>query len=125
MSYTIKKQQGMTFSGGLVVLALIGFFSSLGLKTGSIYLEHYAIKQVVESLKDEPLITQKSASKVKYIIMHRLNTNGIYDLKRENITVKKSPGILDVTVAYTVQKKMVGNIDILVSFSDNAKLVAN
>lgn len=115
----------MTFSGWLVVLALIGFFALLGMKIGPIYLEHYSIKQVVESLKDEPLITQKSASKVKSMIMRRLDINGVYDLKRENVTVKKSPGILDVTVAYTVQKKMAGNIDILVSFSDNVKLVSN
>lgn len=125
MSYMIKNQQGMTFSGWLVVLALIGFFALLGMKIGPIYLEHYSIKQVVESLKDEPLITQKSASKVKSMIMRRLDINGVYDLKRENVTVKKSPGILDVTVAYTVQKKMAGNIDILVSFSDNVKLVSN
>lgn len=125
MSHMMKKQQGMTFSGWLVVLMLIGFFALLGMKIGPIYLEHYSIKQVVESLKNEPLITQKSARDVKKMIMRRLDINGVYDLKRENVIVKKSPGVLDVTVAYTVQKNMVGNIDILVSFSDNARLVSN
>ena len=115
----------MTFSGWLVVLALIGFFALLGMKIGPIYLEHYSVKQVVESLKNEPQITKKSVRDVKNMIMRRLDINGVYDLKRKNVKVKKTPGVLNVTVAYTVQKKMVGNIDVLVSFSDNAKLVSN
>ena len=115
----------MTFTGWLVVLALIGFFALLGMKIAPIYMEHYSVKQVVASLKNEPQITKKSVRDVKKMIMHRLDINGVYDLKREHVIVKKRPGILDVTVAYVVQKKMVGNLDILVSFSDNVKLVSN
>jgi hypothetical protein len=119
------RQKGMTLTGWMTVVALILFFALLGMKIAPIYLENLTVKDVVESLKDEPLITKRSAIEVKKMIMKRLDINGVYDLKSDHVTVKKSPGIMKVDITYTVQKKMVGNIDILVSFSDQIELISN
>ncbi|WP_275099334.1 DUF4845 domain-containing protein [Sedimenticola hydrogenitrophicus] len=115
----------MTLTGWMTVVALILFFALLGMKIGPIYLENLTVKDVVESLKDEPLITKRSALEVKKMIIHRLDINGVYDLAADHVTVKKSPGIMKVDITYTVQKKMVGNLDILVSFSDQIELISN
>lgn len=125
MSKSIQKQRGMTLTGWMTVVALILFFALLGMKIVPIYLENLTVKDVVKTLKDEPLITKKSAAQVKSMVMKRLDINGVYDLTSEHVTVKKSPGIMKVDVTYTVQKKMVGNIDILVSFSDQVELISN
>lgn len=125
MKGDLVRQRGMTLTGWMTVVALILFFALLGMKIGPIYLENLTVKDVVQSLKDEPLITKRSAIEVQKMIMKRLDINGVYDLKSEHVTVKKSPGIMKVDVTYTVQKKMVGNIDILVSFSDQIELISN
>ncbi|WP_260293908.1 DUF4845 domain-containing protein [Sedimenticola hydrogenitrophicus] len=125
MKGNLIRQKGMTLTGWMTVVALILFFALLGMKIGPIYLENLTVKDVVKSLKDEPLITKRSAIEVKQMIMKRLDINGVYDLKSDHVTVKKSPGIMKVDVTYTVQKKMVGNIDILVSFSDQIELISN
>lgn len=121
----MRKQKGMTFAGWLVVLVLIGFFALLGMKLIPIYLEHYTVNKVVQGLRNEPLITKQSANQVRQMIMRRLDINGVYDLKSDNVSVKKSPGILHVAIEYQVQRKMVGNIDVLISFSDEIELVSN
>lgn len=125
MKNGLTRQRGMTLTGWMTVVALILFFALLGMKIGPIYLENLTVKDVVESLKEEPLITKRSTTEVKSMIMKRLDINGVYDLKSEHVTVKKSPGIMKVDVTYTVQKKMVGNIDILVYFSDQIELISN
>ncbi len=125
MNSGLTRQRGMTLTGWMTVIALILFFALLGMKIGPVYLENLTVKDVVESLKDEPLITKRSASEVKSMIMKRLDINGVYDLKSDHVTVKKSPGIMKVDITYTVQKKMVGNIDVLISFSDQVELVSN
>lgn len=125
MKRGLKRQRGMTLTGWMTVIALILFFAMLGMKIGPIYLENLTVKDVVESLKDEPLITKRSASQVKSMIMKRLDINGVYDLKSDHVVVKKSPGIMKVSIDYQVQKKMVGNIDILVTFSDQIELISN
>ncbi|PLY14075.1 MAG: DUF4845 domain-containing protein [Sedimenticola sp.] len=121
----LKNQKGMTFLSWLIVLALIGFFALLTIKIVPIYLENYTVKSILESLNDEPLITQKTAREVKSMVIRRIDINGIYDLKSDNVTVKKSPGIMDVKIEYTVQKNMAGNLDIVVKFADQIRLVAN
>jgi len=122
---TRHKQKGMTGTGWLVVLALIGFFSMLILKIGPIYMTHYSVKMVLESLEDEPLITKKSAVEVKKMVQKRLKVNGVYDMDRKAIKIKKSGGVMTVDITYQEQESMVGNLDILVSFSDQVELVSN
>jgi len=119
------RQRGVTFTGWLTILALIGFFVMLVLKIGPIYMENFTVKDIVSSLKEEPLITKKSSIEVKNMIMKRIDLNGIYDLPRDRVTVKKKRGVMAVSIDYTVQKNMVGNIDILVTFSEKIELISN
>ena len=121
----INRQQGMTVTGWLIVLLIIGIFAGLGMKIGPVYLQHYTVRNVLESLKDEPLITQKTAAMIKQMIMRRLDINGIYNLDRKSIEVKKSPGIMVVSIDYKVQKRIIGNLEALMTFSEKVELVSN
>ncbi|MDF1528840.1 MAG: DUF4845 domain-containing protein [Sedimenticola sp.] len=125
MNGLISKQRGMTLTGWMTVIALIIFFALLGLRIVPIYLENLTVKDVVEALEQEPLITKRSAHEVKSMIMKRLDINGVYDLKSDQVTVKKSPGVMTIDITYTVQKKLVGNMDLLVSFSEKKELISN
>ena len=120
-----NRQQGMTGLGWLTVVALIGFFSLLIIKLAPIYMEHFSVKTVLESLKEEPLITKKSATEIRTMVIRRLKVNGVYDMDKNLIKVKKESGVTTVDITYEVKKNMAGNIDVLVSFSDQVELVAN
>jgi hypothetical protein len=107
------------------VLFLIGFFVFLAFKLVPIYLEHHSVKSVLESLQEEPMITKQSAAKVRSMVLKRLNTNGVRDIKGDSIIISKKPGVLNVGIAYEVRKDMVGNIDVLVTFDDKVEMVSN
>ncbi|MCB1860237.1 MAG: DUF4845 domain-containing protein [Gammaproteobacteria bacterium] len=119
------RQGGMTGTGWLVVLALIGFFSMLVIKLAPVYMEHYSVKTVLESLKEEPLITQKSVGEIRTMIQRRLKVNGVYDMSNDAIKIKQEGGVTHVDVSYQVTRHMAGNVDVLLTFSDNIQLVAN
>ena len=121
----INRQQGMTATGWLVVLLLIGIFAALAMKIGPVYLQNYTVKSILESLKNEPLITQQPPTMVTSMIMRRLDINGVNILKKKNITVNKSPGVMQVSIDYKVQKKIFGNLEALMTFSDKIELVSN
>ncbi len=95
------------------------------MKIVPVYLQNYSVRNVVESLSDEPLITKKSAAEVKRMILRRFNINSLYDLKSKHVLVKTSPGIMTVSVVYTVRKTMVGNLDVLISFDERIRLVSH
>jgi len=119
------REKGVTFTGWLIILTIMGFFIMLGLKIIPIYLENYTVKELVRGLEDEPAITRKTPAEVKQIIMHRININGIYDLPRDKVKVKKSSGITRVSIDYNVRKNVFANIDLIVSFSEKIELVSN
>ncbi|MCP3870821.1 MAG: DUF4845 domain-containing protein [Gammaproteobacteria bacterium] len=122
---TLKRQRGMTGLGWLTVLALILFFSLMGIKLAPIYMEHYSVKSVLMSLKDEPLITSRSTQEIRKMIKRRLKVNGVYQMDNDAIKITRTGGVTTVDITYEVQKNVVGNVDLLVFFSDNVSLVAN
>lgn len=120
-----RKQSGMTGTGWLVVLLIIGFFMMLVIKLAPVYMENYSVKTVLESLKEEPGITQKSAGEVREMIQRRLKVNGVYDMARDAIKIKKDGGVMNVEINYQVIKPMAGNVEVLITFSDSIRLVTN
>ncbi|HEB97056.1 MAG TPA: DUF4845 domain-containing protein [Sedimenticola thiotaurini] len=121
----IDRQRGMTGVGWLTVLALIGFFAMLILKLAPVYMEHYSVKTVLASLKEEPLITTRSVAEVRRLLKKRLTINGVYDMKKEAMKIKKEGGVMRVRIAYEVRKHMVGNVDVVISFDDQVELVSH
>lgn len=120
-----NNQRGMTGTGWLVVLAIIGFFSMLVVKLAPVYMEHYSVKNVLLSLEEEPLITQKSTGEVRKMIQRRLKVNGVYEMDNDAIQIKKEEAKLMVDITYEVRKHMAGNVDVLVSFADHVEIVGN
>jgi len=125
MRQNINKQQGMTGMGWLTILFLIGFFALLTFKLAPVYLENYSVKSILHSFEEEPLITTKSKADIRRMFMSRLITNGIRDIKKENIKIDKKPGVLKIGYDYFVRKPMVGNIDVILTFSKEIELVSN
>ncbi len=125
MRQNIKRQRGMTGIGWLTVLILIGFFAMLSFKLIPVYLEHHSVNAVLHSLEKEPHITQRSNGEVMKMILKRLNINSIRDVKREQIRITKSGGVLSVNIAYNVRKNMMGNVDVIISFDDSVEMVSH
>jgi len=121
----LDRQRGMTGTGWLVVLALIGFFSMLIMKLAPVYMEHYSIKTVLASLENEPMITKKSVRDIKRLIKKRLTVNGVYEMDKDALKIKKQGGVMKIEITYEVRKHMMGNVDALVSFSDKLELVSH
>jgi hypothetical protein len=119
------RQNGMTGLGWLTVLFLIGFFALLTFKLAPTYLENYSVKSILKSFEEEPLITQKSKNDIRKMVMSRLITNGIRDIKKDKVEIVKKPGLLNIKIDYFVRKPMVGNIDVIMSFNEEVELVSN
>ena len=88
-------------------------------------MEYYSVKTVLASLENEPLITQKSIADVKKLVHRRLKVNGVYDVDKKGLKIKRADGVMTVEMTYQVTKHMVGNVDVLISFSDKLELVSN
>jgi len=120
---SLKNQQGVTGLGWLIILGLIAFFVSLGLKIYPIYWENYNIKSALSSLEKTEGISRMSRAKIRSLLEAKLDINYIRSLTRKNIKVNKRNGAVIVTIDYTVKKPLVGQLSLLAEFHEKIEAV--
>lgn len=122
---SLQKQQGLTFISWLVILVVAGFFVMVGIKITPVYLEHFAVRKSVESLRDEPFISRKSLPQIRKMLMRRLDMNNIRNLGKDQIHIVRTGGITKINIKYEERKPIVANISLVMTFDDTVELVAN
>lgn len=120
-----NKQQGLTFISWLLVLVMAGMFVLVGIKITPVYMEHFAVKKSLESLKEEPLINRKSVREIRKLLMRRMDMNSIYDLQKDEVIIKRSGGVTTITVAYEERRSIMGNLSLVMTFEDSVELISN
>ncbi|KAA3626335.1 MAG: DUF4845 domain-containing protein [Proteobacteria bacterium] len=120
----MKKQQGMTAVGVLMVLALIAFFTLLVLRLVPPYLENFNVTSSLKSLQQEVGIKDKSPGEIRNLLQRRFDINDVTNVKRENVTVAKDAksGLLKIAVEYEVRVPIMLNVDAVVVFSDSIEV---
>ena len=122
---SLRKQQGLTFISWLVILVVAGFFVMVGIKITPVYLEHFAVRKSLESLRNEPLISRKPLTEIRKMLMRRLDMNNIRHLGKDQIQFTRSGGVTKITISYEERKPVVGNMALIMTFEDSIELIAN
>ncbi len=120
-----NKQQGLTLISWLVILIMVGVMVLVGLKITPVYLEHFAVKKTLQSLKNEPLISRKPVTEIRKMLFRRLDMNSIYDLTKDEVTIKRAGGITTITIKYEERRSVVGNLSLVMDFEDKIELISN
>lgn len=122
---TLKSQQGMTAIGWLIVLGLIGFFVLLALRMTPAYLEYFTVKSALESLQNEPGITQKTPSEIRSMLGKRFDVNDVKNVSSKDVSIDNQSGRLNVGVDYEVRVPVLGNVDAVMKFDHSVEMVRN
>lgn len=122
---TLKSQQGMTAIGWIIVLGLIGFFVLLALRMTPAYLEFMTVKSALESLQNEPGITEKTPSEIRSMLGKRFDINDVESISSKDVTVLNQGGRLNVGVDYEVRVGVLGNVDAVMTFTHDVEVVRN
>lgn len=117
-----KNQKGITGVGFFIVLVLVGLLTIMGLRLLPIYIEHFNVVSVLESLTKH---TEKlSAEKIKPRLLRNFDLNDVENVGRQHITIKRlGKNKRRVTIDYEVRKTLMGNVDIVVHFSNSIELM--
>ncbi len=112
----IKKQDGMSGIGLLIIVLLIGFFALVTFRVVPMYLENFSVVTALESLKNEPEVGSKTGPEILQLLQKRLDINNVENVKRDNIDIQRTDSGLVVKVKYEVRKVFWGNVDIVGRF---------
>jgi hypothetical protein len=122
---SVKNQQGLTMISWLLVFTMVGFFIMVGMKLAPVYMQHYTIKNVLESLAQETLVSRKTVSEIRTMLTRRFDMNNIRTLERDQVKIRRSSGITTIQVSYEERRPIVGNLDAIMTFHESVELVPN
>lgn len=112
---TMHKQRGMTMIGWLVLLALIGFLTLIGLRLIPGYIEFYTIINSVESVHDEAT-PETTPAQIRSSLQKRFQVNDVETLDVRDLTIRREDGELTIHVQYEFRTPMMGNVEAVIVF---------
>lgn len=109
----VYKQHGVSLSGLIVVLAVIGAIAVLAMKVIPSVLEYRAIKNAITSAKkagDSVRAIQASFDK-------NAGVNDIDAIRGSDLLISKDNGETEIAFAYEKRIPLVGNVSLLIDYS--------
>ena len=122
MKIASMKQGGISATGFVIILLIIGFFTMIALKLMPVYFENFKIKSALESLKDESGISNKTNIEIGNIIAHRFIIENIDRVKSDQVKIKRDRSKIVIDLDYEVRDNLVANVDLVVTFKDKVEI---
>lgn len=113
-------QKGASFFGWLAVIALLIFALVVAMKLVPIYMDHYALRNMITSINEDPSIKIRSIRDLTAHINKGLQINSIRDIDaKEAIKVTASGNdAYTVVIKYEQRAPMLQTVDLLVHFDE-------
>jgi Domain of unknown function (DUF4845) len=111
---SLKRQNGMTAIGWLIVLGLIGFFVLLTLRMLPSYLEYYKIVSSLDSLVNETGLDSPAA--IRRLLDRRFNISYVDVIQPTDVIIKPVGSNFQVIADYEARKHIFANVDVVMSF---------
>nr|WP_294840562.1 DUF4845 domain-containing protein [uncultured Methylotenera sp.] len=114
---SVKKQQGATLLGMLIVGAFVVFAALVVMKVAPAYIEFMSVKKVLKAMQGESLGTMTN-KEIKDSFEKRASVAYVETVKGSDLVIEKTPdGGAVVSVSYEVVKPIMGNVSVLIDFS--------
>ncbi len=129
MNRMMKQQQGMTFLGWCIVLAIIGFFVLITLRLFPLYNEKFIVISAMESVAARPGIDKKSDKDILKEFLRTVQVGGaqrfddksIKDLAQVEKSAEKAGAKL-LTVAFEARNVFFQDIEFVLNFQKSVEL---
>ena len=126
MKYLSKNQNGMTFLGILVILAMLGCFFLFGLRAFPIYTEYFAMKQSMKAVANQPFSKRPNTLQTRVLLLRNLSLNNVYKFNEKNIKkitkVKKKDGKRYLLVKYEAKNILFSNLYLSLKIDESIEL---
>ncbi len=112
------KQGGMTFIGLVLIIAMIIFVATIGIKLYPPYVEFLTVKKAIARIASDSSFAEMTPKMIKESFDKSASIDSIRVISGADLTIGKGSGGKPVVLAeYQVVVPIVGNISALLDFS--------
>lgn len=116
MQISVKKQQGMTFLGLVIVVAAIVFLAMIGMKMVPAYIEFMGVKKVLNHIASDPNFNEMGKKEIIERFDKGANVGYVTVVKGADLLIERGDTGNVVTVDYQVVKPIVANVSVQMDF---------
>ena len=118
-----KKQQGLSVSGWLFLIVLIGGMVSLIAKLAPYYFDFNTVSAVLDTMSREQGMVDKTVPEIRTILVKRMKLNNIRDFDIDHrMTITRAADRTTIEMKYEARVPLAGNVDIVANFEKNVQL---
>jgi hypothetical protein len=119
--HRVKSQAGLTAIGLILILIPVGLAVYIVLRVAPVYIEALSVGDVVNSLKKELDLKEKSREEISKLIQKRLyEINNVSSVARDDIKIQKTVNDVTVTIDYEARVPLFGNAALALAFHKRA-----
>ena len=112
-----RHQTGISFTGFLAVLAVLGFVLFIGMKLFPMYQEYWSVQKALKNVATDDTVSGDAGS-IRASLAKRFDVGYINSIKPGDIKIERaSSGATRISVDYEVRKPLFYNLDIVGRFS--------
>jgi uncharacterized protein DUF4845 len=115
----MKKQQGMTLIGWVMVLGIIAFFATFAMRLVPMYQEYYGVLQIMDGMEVELKNNKLTRGQVEQFLLKRFDTGYIFSVKQDDIEIirgKNNVHVTKIVIDYEKRVPFMGQIDLIGHF---------
>jgi len=115
-----KHQEGLTAIGLILILIPVGLAVFIVMKVAPVYIEAWSVGDVVNSLKKELDLKEKSREEIYTMIKKRLDVNNISSVDKDDIKIQKTVNDVKVAIDYEARVSLFRDVALALSFHKSA-----
>ena len=112
----LKKQQGVSKLGLVVMFFLVAVFLTAGLKVVPLYIDHNLIVGVCDELIETGEADNMTISDIRIRVSNTLRINNVTGFDLRSITLRRENSQAIITVAYERRVELFANLDVIAKF---------
>ncbi|MDE1167999.1 MAG: DUF4845 domain-containing protein [Pseudomonas sp.] len=110
-------QKGVSLLGGLLILVVLGFAFSAGLKLAPHYFDYWSLKKIISSVETEKAVPISTVSDFYNHVRAGMQVNNIQDVDlNKALSVTLEDNVFLAHLKYEEREPLIQNIDLVVKF---------
>ena len=107
-----QNQKGVSLTGFLMLLAVVGFALFIGMKLFPMYQQYWALKKILKSVAEDTTVNADPAS-IRTSLEKRFDVGYISQITPRDVKVERSSEGVLIVADYEVRKPLIYNLDIV------------
>lgn len=120
MRVLMKRQQGITLTGVLVVGMLLALLASTGLKIAPDVIDYFAILKDAKATAQDSSLQGASLAEIRRAIEKRIQIDAVTSITGKDLDISKEGNEIVIAFAYTKKIPLFANASLLLDFEGSS-----